>query len=350
MYPVAIIGNSPAAQLAALACNAGGFREIARYAGPVESPTPSPILSLGANASRLLRALAPDAIDALGYRPDRQQVRFAKSAYLLAELPLGEFYEQRYGAPLVNFGTRSLTDCLEAQIANPLLTGKNLEEIEQHHLLSIVASAAASSAEQNEEKPYTIFEASLPDHLLRRANVLWRGRGQYIEQLSDAEQVHFRFVTPSNQAFTKTDWHPSLHAALDAKTKAGGIDLADFKPENTLFAGRVAYLSDALSMPLASKIDAGNTAMEDAWVLSRMMENYEEDIGDGLAAYERFRRPRHRKVLANMQDHLLKLTQPSRARRLQQHLGTALQNRLLPEIALQQQDWLYEHDVIKGFR
>ena len=89
MYPVAIIGDSPAAQLAALACNAGGFREIARYAGPVESPTPSPILSLGANASRLLRALAPDAIDALGYRPDRQQVRFAKSAYLLAELPLG---------------------------------------------------------------------------------------------------------------------------------------------------------------------------------------------------------------------------------------------------------------------
>ena len=74
----------------------------------------------------------------------------------------------------------------------------------------------------------------------------------------------------------------------------------DFKPANTLFAGRVAYLSDALSMPLASKVDAGNTAMEDAWVLSRMMENYEEDIGDGLAAYERFRRPRHRKVLVNM--------------------------------------------------
>ena len=130
MYPVAIIGDSPAAQLAALACSAGGFHEIARYAGPVECPTPSPILSLGANASRLLRTLAPDAIDALGYRPDRQQVRFAKSAYLLAELPLGEFYEQRYGAPLVNFSTRSLTDRLERDIANPLLTGKNFEEIE----------------------------------------------------------------------------------------------------------------------------------------------------------------------------------------------------------------------------
>ena len=91
MYPVAIIGHSPAAQLAALACNAGGFREIARYAGPVECPAATPILSLGANASRLLRTLAPDAIDALGYFPDRQQVRFAKSAYLLAELPLGNF-------------------------------------------------------------------------------------------------------------------------------------------------------------------------------------------------------------------------------------------------------------------
>ena len=62
-------------------------------------------------------------------------------------------------------------------------------------------------------------------------------------------------------------------------------------------------------------------------MLSRMMENYEEDIGDGLAAYERFRRPRHRKVLVNMRT--TSLTQPSRARRLQQHLGTALQNRLL---------------------
>ena len=348
MYPVAIIGESLAAQVAALACGAGGFHEITRYAGPAESRSRSPILSLGANASRLLRALAPDTIDALGYRPDRQQVRFAKSAYLLAELPLGEFYEQRYAAPLVNFSTRSLINRLENDIANPLLASQSLEAIEQDNELTIVC--VPRSAESPQGTPYTVFEASLPDHPLRRANVLWRGKGQYIEQLSDTERVHFRFVTPSDQAFDEADWHPSLHQALDAKIHAGGIDLGSFQAKNTLFAGRVAYTSDALQIPLHCKVDGGNTAMEDAWVLSRMMENYEEDIGDGLAAYERFRRPRHRKSLAQMYAHLTRLTQPSTARRFQQHVRTALQNRLLPEIALQQQDWLYEHDVIKGFR
>ena len=51
-----------------------------------------------------------------------------------------------------------------------------------------------------------------------------------------------------------------------------------------------------------------------------------------------------------MRDHLLKLTEPSVSKRFSQHVGMALQNRLLPELALAQQDWLYEHDVIKGFR
>ncbi len=348
MYPVAIIGESLAAQIAALACGATGFHELTRYAGPAASGYRSPILSLGANASRLLRALAPDTIDALGFRPDRQQVRFAKSAYLLAELPLGEFYEQRYGAPLVNFSARSLNDRLENDIGNPLLTDKRLEEIEDANRLTVVSGP--SPMQSPKEASYNVFEASLADHPLRRANVLWRGKGQYIEQLSDAERVHFRFVTPSNQDFNEADWHPSLHQALDAKTLAGGIDLGNLQAQETLFAGRVVYLSDALQTPLHCKVDGGNAAVEDAWVLSRMMDNYEEDIGDGLAAYERFRRPRHRKVLAQMRAHLIRLTEPSPARRFQQHVGTALQNRLLPEIALQQQDWLFEHDVIKGFR
>ena len=53
--------------------------------------------------------------------------------------------------------------------------------------------------------------------------------------------------------------------------------------------------------------------------------------------------PRCAIIFSNSHNHLA-------ARRFQQHVGTALQNRLLPEIALQHQDWLYEHDVIKGFR
>ena len=85
-------------------------------------------------------------------------------------------------------------------------------------------------------------------------------------------------------------------------------------------------------------------------MLSRMMENYEEDIGDGLAAFESFLRPSHRRVALHMRDYLFRFTEPLLHKRALQHVGMGLQSRLLPELALAQQDWLYEHDVIKGFR
>ena len=86
MYHVAIIGESLAAQVAALACSASGFHDIDRLQDS-QNPNEQPqVYSLGANASRLLRALVPESIEALGFQPDRRQVRFAKNAYLLAEL------------------------------------------------------------------------------------------------------------------------------------------------------------------------------------------------------------------------------------------------------------------------
>lgn len=351
MYSVAIIGESLGSQIAALACQASGFSDIARYQSAQPSSASSGMYSLGANASRVLRALAPDCMDTAGVTPDRYQVRFAKSAYLLAELPLGEFYHQRYGSPLINVNAKTLHRLIEELLGDSLQPNIPLADAERRHDLTIVGNPITSPPPADTTPaPFSVFHASLPDHALRRANVLWRGKGQYIEQMADAEQVYFRMITPSNRDFDAAEWHHSLQPALDAKVLQGGIEPMAYQASDTLFGGRVAYLSDALTPAPPSKLDAGNTGLEDAWVLSRMMENYEEDIGDGLAAFERFRRPRHRRVAARMREHLLRLTQPSTTKRFQHHLGTALKTRLLPEIALQQQDWLYEHDVIKGFR
>lgn len=348
VYPVAIFGNTLAAQVAALACQASGFADIKRYPDPEDlDPLPA-VYSLGANASRVLRALAPQHIEDIAFLPDRFQVRFAKSAYLLAELPLGDFYQQRYGSPMMNFAGPALRQCLEAVLNRPLAAAVTLTEAENTHSLTILS--ARKHIARSDEGDFQVFHATLPDHPLRRANVLWRGKGQYIEQIADTDQVHFRFVSRRNTEFVHADWHASLLPALDAKRSLGSLSLADLSHGETLFGGSVALLSDAVSSTITCKIDGANTAMEDAWVLSRMMENYEEDIADGLTAYERFRRPRHRKIMAGMRHHLTTLTEPSPMKRLAQHAGTALQNRLLPEIALQRQDWLYQHDVIKGFR
>ena len=350
MYRVAIIGESLAAQVAALASSASGFEEINRFRSANTEQYSPHVYSLGANASRLLRALAPEAIDRLGFIPDRYQVRFAKSAYLLAELPIGEFYQQRYGSPLVNLPAAALAEYLEQQIAQPMQDGKSLESAESSHELTVLASPERARAQPDNNPQFLIYQASLPDHPLRKANVLWRGDGQYVEQLADSQGVHFQFVTRADRPINIEEWHPSLHDAVARKTQVGTVFQQQFAPSNTLFAGRVAYLHSALAQPLTGKTDAGNTALEDAWVLSRMMDNYEEDIGDGLAAYERFRRPRHRKVAAQTLANLLAFTEPSVSKRFSQHLGMALQNRLLPEIALAKQDWLYDHDVIRGFR
>ena len=350
MYHVAIIGESLAAQVAALACAASGFHDIDRLQGSRHLNEQPQVYSLGANASRLLRALVPESIEGLGFQPDRRQVRFAKSAYLLAELPLGEFYQQRYGSPLVNFSAPALTAYLEEHIGNPLKNSMSLNDAEISHQVTVLADSERRIKASNYDPSFLIYHASLPDHPLRKANVLWRGDGQYIEQLADNNQVHFRFITRADIPFDPEQWHDSLQDAFAAKMQVGGVSLNGFSAGETLFAGRVAYLQSALTPASQIRIDADNTALEDAWVLSRMMENYEEDLGDGLAAFERFRRPRHRKVAAQLRDHLLRLTEPSVSKRFSQHVGMALQNRLLPELALAQQDWLYEHDVIKGFR
>ena len=356
MYRVAIIGENLGAQMAALACRASGFESINRFHSsdqfdhPNNTHAASSIYSFGANSSRLLRALAPSVIDTIGFAPDRYQIRFGKSAYLLSELPLGDFYYQRYGSGMVNFSAPLLEQFLENQLANPLQGSAALSDVETNHELTILSSPEDLPRPIDSNPRFLVYHATLPDHPLRKANVLWRGNGQYIEQLSDPNQIHFRFVTRADRCFSDSQWHDSLHEALASKVAMGGISADDLVASDTLFAGRVAFLHSAFSPPTLGKIDADNTALEDAWVLSRMMENYEEDIGDGLAAFERFRRPRHRKLNQQMRAHLLSMTEPSSTKRLSQHLGMALKTRLLPEIALQQQDWLYEHDVIKGFR
>ena len=350
MYRVAIIGQSLSAQIAALACKASGFQDISRFYGEQNHDPQQAIHSLGANASRLLRALAPEALEHAGFQPDRYQIRFAKSAYLLAELPLGEFYQQRYGAPLVNFAVHTLAAYLEEQLGMPMAAATALKDIEASHELSVLTTPESAPTLQHEDASFLIYHARLPEHPLRKANVLWRGDGQYVEQLSDQTSVHFRFVTRADRPFEPEQWHHSLQPALAAKEAVGGVAAKTYAASDRLFAGRVALLHSAIAPQLAPRVDAANTALEDAWVLSRMMENYEEDIGVGLAAFERFRRPRHRKVALHMRDHLFRFTEPSAGKRALQHVGTALQNRLLPELALAQQDWLYEHDVIKGFR
>ena len=131
MYSVAVIGNSPATHIAALACKAAGFAETKQFASLNESSTDgNSVHCIPASASRIINTLSPTKIESIGLCPDREQVRLGRSAYLLSELPLGKFYLERYGAPLVNCTRKELIELLAQHDAfDPSPAKKSLQEL-----------------------------------------------------------------------------------------------------------------------------------------------------------------------------------------------------------------------------
>lgn len=355
MYSVAIIGDSPATHIAALACKAAGFADTKQFASLNESSTDEyAVHCIPANASRIINALCPANLESIGLCPDREQVRLGRSAYLLSELPLGNFYLQRYGAPLVNCTRKALLELLAQHGAfDPCPAKKSLEEIETDYELAIFCDATRiekPTAEGN-VRGFDIYSANVAEkHLLHNANVTWMGKGQVILQRSSQSHTHYTFITHSQLPFEEQQWHSSLAPAFANKNFT-----QTFNPQHHAIAehfqdGRRAYIGDACYAQHPCFLESHNSAMEDAWVLTRMMENYEEDIGDGLREYERYRRPRAVRVAQSGHQRLDSLTRSSTNSRFWGYVNQALSTRFLPEIAMQKQDWFHQHNVIKGFR
>ena len=142
MYSVAVIGDSPVAHIAALACKAAGFSNTKQFASVnTHSVDENTVQCIPASASRIINALSPKSIESIGLRPDREQVRLGRSAYLLSELPLGNFYFDRYGAPLVNCTRKELIELLAQHDAldpiHEINSSEPIKEIEEDYELAI---------------------------------------------------------------------------------------------------------------------------------------------------------------------------------------------------------------------
>jgi|TARA_B110000971_G_scaffold217724_1_gene255180 hypothetical protein len=355
VYSVAVIGDSPVAHIAALASKAAGFADTKQFASLRKTTTDENTLHcIPASVSRIINALSPLSIESIGLCPDREQVRLGRSAYLLSELPLGNFYLERYGAPLVNCTRKELLELLaqhEAFDVDP--AKKSLQEIEDDYDLAILCDGLQADPPSDERNVggYEIFNANVAEeHLLRNANVTWIGKGQVILQRSSKSHTHYTFITHNQLPFEEPHWHDSLAPAFANKSFKGTFNPLQHLVAERFQDGRRAYLGDACYATHPGFLESHNSGMEDAWVLSRMMENYEEDIGDGLREYERFRRPRAIRVAKAGNQRLNLLTQKSSNSRFWGYVGQALSTRFLPEIAMQKQDWFHQHNVIKGFR
>lgn len=350
MPKFAVIGNDLTAQSLALAFQQAGFARIDRYDGPTSSTSP-PAFTLPPNITRVLGALGlMDELLARATLPDRQQVRMARSTYLVSELPLGKFARDRYGAPMVNIDAnilQSLMSSTSALKAGALQSDQPLEQLEHQYDAVLDCSQAAV----NSEPTHSFWHARLARvESTANANITWLSPTHSAWQFSTGDYSHFFFTGKMGYPIEENEWHLSLHEAI-SQAKV----LYDFNPSShpvreNWYAGNVAWLGNACYQINPYHREAIQLGVEDAWVMSRMLENYEEDIHDAFRQYQYYRLPRANKIIQAMSKTAIAFDQPSAYKNTLRNVGIALGTRFLPELAMQKIDWFYNYDCIRGFR
>ncbi len=332
MYPVAIVGSGLIQEATYRAMGRSGFEDINLYYRSDCSRLPATTLT--ANLTRILKALEFTELNEYGHQPDRAQTRLARSGYLLAEIPLGRFMEDRYGSPVINIELSQMAAVTEVRSAPPLT------ELEKSHNAVLIATPEQGGEIQR--CYHAAIERRNPE-----ANITWLGRSFCAFQFSTPERTHFLFCVSSEDSLDPGAWHPHLAEPLNA---AVAIDLPSFhEPIPQWHEGHIAYLGDAAYRVSPVIPEATYLGLEDIWVLSRMMENYEEDVASALSEYEKYRRPRARRVVnlsEVLENQYMKATP---VQSLFNHINTAFSTRFLPEIRMQKLDWMYAYDCIKGF-
>ena len=297
MYSIGIT-HSPTSNLSRITahvmarlCRRSGFDAVsleATEAHPLPPPTSPPDLPwqvLSANTSRILCALGLEKqIAEQGFQPDREQLRLASSGFLLAETPLGAFAADRYGARLFNIASHDLEEICRNPLPGPADTSPRL------YIHAHLAAAAPVPS-------HDIYAAHLPG-MPNRANITWLGDDAIAWQASLPQGTGFLFCVPVAADLDTQRWHASLAEAVHRATRLGQVSLHHNNVREQWFYDREVYVGCAASVPNLIRPETHLVGLEDAWVLSRMLENYEEAVHEGLAVYERYRKPRNRKLQA----------------------------------------------------
>jgi hypothetical protein len=145
------------------------------------------------------------------------------------------------------------------------------------------------------------------------------------------------------------DINDRITKLVDATDEAFKWALFDRDPLPTWSRGAVTLLGDACHPMRPYLAQGAAMAIEDAWVLSRMLERWEDEPATGIAEYERYRRPRTARVQLRSRDQGKEFHLSARRDVLRRNFKLALASRYLPEIAMRQFDWLHGYDCVRGF-
>jgi salicylate hydroxylase len=344
---VHIIGRRLQGQIAALCCAHAGLGDIHLFdTGEVDK---LPVVELPPNATRILFALGlRPALDEMTYLPMSELYRTASTGYGLVNRPLGPFVEQRYGSTHVHVRTRTL-----ALLLDQVLVSKGVAIHGQigsaPEPADVVLTADPGS---HADGVFPALPAPTPTNWETAVAwsdqtggplINWSDEGCYARQIPVREGTCTVLVRDQPMASAQTERRLRISEALDWKPVPTAAWSPDWWADQHVLLGDVAH-----PLPPFGGQDFA-LAVEDAWVIARMLALYDDHLPTALGEYERFRRPRALRFRTHLETLAAGHAERNSLRRLAGNWGLALRYRLLPELAMQRDDWQFEYDCVKGF-
>ena len=376
----------------AIACRQSGL-QVRLYEQHPEGVGAADLLEITPNGSRVLHALGlKSALAEVSLLPDFSTVRSARTGFLLSQRALGAFSEARYGAPSYLIKASDLKTllwrtCEEAGI--PMTLQTRVAEIEtasatlttsdgtaRTHLAVAVATGQPGAHDLSglleprtsiEDGEITLIRAvatrAKPQRDHHRFVNTWLIPGGFLTERpapqidGRPQQVELFAVVAarrpeSSPAEALTVLLRRCHSSLESLTDdltATYLQEVATPPSEHWHGGRSVLLGGICHAPPQHSSYGPSAMLEDAWVLSRMMERWEEEPHRDFATFERFRKPRARRLRAHAAAELQTLTLTGSSRIWRRNLNWSLTSRFLPEITMEKLDWLYGYDCIKGF-
>ena len=396
MPRIGIAGGGIGGLTLALACAEAGFTDVTVYEQAAQPEALGAGVQLSPNATRVLFALGlKRELGEVAFFPSAIEFRTWRTGYQVASRPLGQISQGRYGAPyyhvhradlhavLLNAararGVRLESGC-RCRGAGEDADGPWLEldtGIARHDVVvgaDGIHSTVRASVVDSAEPSFTghlawrgmVPAAALPDALVPPTATVWLGPNRHFVHyyVRGGELINFVGVVesdrwigeswretgdPAELAADFAGWHPMVQMLIEAADGVFKWALYDRDPLPVWTRGAITLLGDACHPMLPYLAQGAAMAIEDAWVLSRMLERWEDDPAQGLDEYQRYRRPRTARVQLRSRDQgrEFHLHEPWQA--LRRNFKLALGSRLLPEIAMGQFDWLHGYDCVRGF-
>ncbi len=344
---VQIIGRGLQGQVAALCCAHAGLGDIHLIGATAANILP--VVELPPNATRILFALGlRPALDEITYLPMSELYRTASTGYGLVNRPLGPFVEQRYGSTHVHCHAQTLSRLLDQVLASKGVTiHGQIDGLPEPADVVLITAPGIHSNSVFPAQPAptsTDWETAVAWHDQTGGPLInWSDEGCYARQIPVREGTCTVLVRNDKAASEQTERRLRILEALNWQPVLSTPWRPEWWVDRQVLVGAAAHPLP----PFGGQEFA--LALEDAWVIARMLALYDDHLPTALGEYQRFRRPRARRMQAHLQALAAGHAQRSALRRLANNWGLALRYRLLPELAMQRDDWQFEYDCVKGF-